>query len=175
MNRNKSRLTTYQSKVNGNDLGHVDGDLDEKDWIIVKLVQQDARASFAELGRQADLSAPAAAERLRCLEDAGVITGYHARLEPTRLGLSMLVLIDVQVKRADYPAFQKAVRKLQWITECHHVTGRASFALKAAVPDVAGLELLVGYLSRFGDTATSVMLSTVVDRRQFSNTIAPDF
>ena len=124
--------------------------------------------SFAEIGRRTDLSPPAAAERLRRLEDAGVIVGYHARVNPVRLGLAMPVIVEVQVKRAEYLRFQKAVQKLPWVLECHHITGRAAFLLKAAVPDVASLELLIGHLSQFGDTATSLILSTVVDRREFT-------
>jgi Lrp/AsnC family leucine-responsive transcriptional regulator len=149
-------------------LGWIDGELDETDWIILQLVQANARMSFAEIGRRTDLSPPAAAERLRGLEDAGIIVGYHARVNPDRLGLAMPVIVEVQVKRAEYPRFQKAVQKLPWILECHHITGRASFLLKAAVPDVASLELLIGHLTQFGDTATSLILSTVVERREFT-------
>jgi Lrp/AsnC family leucine-responsive transcriptional regulator len=149
-------------------LGWIDGELDETDWIILQLVQADARMSFAEIGRRAGLSPPAAAERLRRLEDAGVILGYHARVNPNPLGLAMPVFVEVHVKRAEYAHFQKAVQKIPWILECHHITGRASFFLKAAAPDVAGLELLIGHLSQFGDTTTSLILSTVVDRREFT-------
>ena len=149
-------------------LGAIVGEWDEIDWIIIKLVQTDARVSFAELGRRTGLSAPAAAERLRSLEDAGVVLGYHARVNPDRLGLPMAVFIEMQVKRTDYQRFQKAVQKLTWILECHHIAGRASFILKAAVPDALGLELLIGHLSQFGDTTTSLVLSTVLGRREFS-------
>lgn len=141
---------------------------DEKDWILLELVQNDARVSFAELGRRAGLSPPAATERLRRLEDAGVILGYHARLSRPHLGLPLLVFIEIQVKRADYLRFQKAVHKLAWILECHHVAGRASFLLKAAVPDTQGLELLIGHLSQFGETTTTLALSAVLERREFS-------
>jgi Lrp/AsnC family leucine-responsive transcriptional regulator len=144
------------------------GQLDAKDWIIIKLVQANARVSFAELGRSTGLSAPAAAERLRSLEDEGVVLGYHALLNPERLGLPMLVFIEIHVKRVDYQRFHKAIQKLTWILECYHVAGRASFVLKAAVPDASGLELLIGHLSQFGDTMTSLVLSTVLGRREFS-------
>ena len=149
-------------------LGRIEGSLDEKDWIIIQLVQSDARVSFAEIGRSAGLSPPAAAERLRRLEDAGVIRGYHAKINPERLGLGMLAIIDMRVNRAEYQRFQKAIQKLAWILECYHIAGRSSFYLKVAVPDTAGLELLIGYLSQFGDTATALVLSTVLDRRSFN-------
>jgi DNA-binding Lrp family transcriptional regulator len=73
-------------------LGTIKGDLDEKDWIIIHLIQSSARVSFAEIGRRAGLSPPAAAERLRRLEDAGIVLGYHARINPAHLGLGMLAL-----------------------------------------------------------------------------------
>ncbi len=148
-------------------LGRIESNLDEKDWIIVQLVQADARISFAEIGRRAGLSPPAAAERLRRLEDAGVIQGYHAKVSPECLGLRMLAIIEMRVNRAEYPRFHKAIQKLAWILECYHIAGRSSFYLKVAVPDAAGLELLIGHLSQFGDTVTSLVLSTVMDRREF--------
>lgn len=148
-------------------LGAIKGDLDEKDWILLHLLQSDARTSYAEMGRRAGLSAPAAAERLRRLEDAGVILGYHARINPGRLGLGLLAILEIRVKRADYPRFQKEVQKLAWILECHHIAGHASFSMKVAVPDAEGLELLIGHLSQFGDTVTSLILSTVLERREF--------
>jgi hypothetical protein len=80
----------------------------------------------------------------------------------------MFVFIEMQVRRADYPRFQKAVTQLTWILECHHVAGRASFLLKAAVPDAAGLELLIGHLSQFGETNTSLVLSSNLERREFA-------
>jgi Lrp/AsnC family transcriptional regulator, leucine-responsive regulatory protein len=149
-------------------LGSITANLDERDWIVFEALQQDARVSFAELGRRCGLSAPAAAERLHRLEDDGLILGYGARIDHRHLGLSLRVFIEVQVKRTDYPRFQKAVQKLAWILECHHVAGRSSFLLKAAVPDTQGLELLIGHLSQFGETATTLILSTALEHRKFS-------
>jgi Lrp/AsnC family transcriptional regulator, leucine-responsive regulatory protein len=151
-----------QFKINVDTVG-------EKDWILLDIVQADARVRFAELGRRSGLSAPAAAERLRRLEDSGLIRGYHAHLGIDRLGLSMLVFIEISVKRADYPRFQKAISNLPWVLECHHIDGNKAFILKAGAPDPAGLELLLGYLSQFGETKTSLVLSTTLGRREFHN------
>ena len=145
----------------------INDNLDERDWIIIKLVQENARISFAELGRRTGLSPPAAAERLRSLEDAGVILGYNARISNSHLGLGMLAIIEMRVSRSEYARFQKTTQRIAWILECHHVAGRASFFLKVAVPDAAGLESLIGQLSQFGETTTSVVLSTVLDHRKF--------
>lgn len=154
-------------------VGSFEGPVDDRDWIILEEVQRNARVSFADLGRRAELSPPAAAERLRRLEDTGVILGYHARLDPGRLGLGMTVLIDIRVPRAQYDRFHRVVARLPWVLECHHVSGAASFVLKCAVPDVTGLELLVGHLSQFGDTSTSLVMSTVLDRREFRRDLRP--
>lgn len=141
--------------------------MDAKDWILLKALQEDARLPWAELGRRAELSAPAAAERVRRLEDAGIIRGYRAEVDPAALGWALPVMIEVQVKRADYSRFHKAVQGLPQVLECHHVTGRAAFAVRAAVESVEGLEALIGKLSAFGETATSLILSTPVRRRVF--------
>lgn len=149
------------------EVGFIEGDLDQIDWILISAVQQNARVSFAELGRLAGISAPAAAERLRKMEDAGVITGYHAQVNPERFGLTLPALMEIEMKRSQYPAFQKAIQDLNWVLECQHVTGRASFLMKVAVPNVGGLEQLIGHMSPFGSTQTSLILSTVLPRRQF--------
>src|SRR5579864_4911176 len=99
-------------------------DLDERDWILLHAIQDNARLSFAELGRQAGLSPPAAAERLRRLEDLKIIQGYHARISPEQLGLELTALIEITVRRIDYARFQKSVQKLPWVLECHHISGR---------------------------------------------------
>lgn len=154
-------------------LGEIDGGFDRKDWLLLREVQKDARVSFTELSRRADLSPPAATERLRRLEDIGVIRGYHAAVSLPDLGLPLTVFMEVGVKRADYARFHTVVRDLAWILECHHVAGQASFLLRAAVPDTFGLELLIGRLSQFGDTKTTLVLSSVIERREFAPTVAP--
>lgn len=171
--RNRERSCYEYSMAKPIVLGGFESPGDEKDWILLEEVQRNARVSYADLGRRADLSPPAAAERLRRLEDAGVIRGYHAAVAPDRLGLGLTVLIEMKVARSHYERFHRAVARLAWVLECHHVSGAAAFVLKAAVPDVTGLELLVGHLSQFGDTATSLVLSTVVGHREFRRDLRP--
>lgn len=143
------------------------GSMDDKDWAIVRLVQADARKTYAEIGRIVKLSPPAVAERLHRLEDAGVIVGYHAYLDVAKLGLKMLTFIEMTVKKGDYPRFKDAITRHNWILECHHIAGDGSFILKAAVPDVLGLERLIEHLGQFGETKTSLVMSTTLRRREF--------
>ena len=128
------------------------------------------RASpFAELGSKVGLSTPAVAERVRRLQDAGVITGYHAALDMTKLGVPIRVLVrltipggDVQVSRA-----VTAMKELPEISRCHRITGAESFVIEADVVSIRHLEALIDKLSALGATSTSTVLSSPVDRREY--------
>ncbi len=138
--------------------------LDAINLKILREMQKDARQSFAELGRRVGLSLPAVAERVRKLEDAGIIRGYHAEVDATRLGYPMTAFIRLKTTPQSYARFQKAVTAIPEILECHHVTGEDSFTIKLAACSVAHLEELVGKLTGFGPTTTSLVLSTVLSR-----------
>jgi Lrp/AsnC family leucine-responsive transcriptional regulator len=99
------------------------------------------------------------------LEEAGAIEGYHAHLNPTKVGLPVMAFIRVSVSRGKYPKFTVLVNQLPPVIECHHVTGAEAFILKVAVASVEELETLVGQLGKYGDTMTSVVMSSPVKRR----------
>jgi Lrp/AsnC family leucine-responsive transcriptional regulator len=141
--------------------------LDATDWKLLNLLQEHARLSFAELGRKLRLSAPAIAERMKRLEERGVIRAYRAEVDLAALGRGLNVYLRAVVEPKDYPRFKKAVEALDEILECHHVTGQESFVLRAAVAGVRSLETLVQKLTVFGPTTTSVILSTSLDRQNF--------
>lgn len=141
--------------------------IDAIDWKLLNLLREDARLSFAELGRRLRLSAPAAAERMKRLEERGVIRAYRAEIDLSALGRGLNVYLRAAVQPKDYTKFKKAVEGMDEILECHHVTGDESFVLRAAVPGVPALEILIQKLTAFGPTNTSVILSTSLDRRNF--------
>lgn len=141
--------------------------LDATDWTLLHMLKENARLSFAELGRNLRLSAPAVAERMKRLEERGVVRAYRADIDLSKLGRGLHVYLRTVVQPRDYARFKKAVAALDEIFECHHVTGQESFVLRAAVADVPSLETLTQKLSTFGSTVTSVILSTALDRRNF--------
>jgi Lrp/AsnC family transcriptional regulator, leucine-responsive regulatory protein len=143
------------------------GNLDEKDWVILEALQENARIGFAELGRRVGLSAPTVAERMNRLQDEGTITGYHATVDPSNLGLGLPVFIRITVSNRDYSKFKEFVNRTVEILECYHVTGAESFMLKVRVASVQALEDLIGRLNPYGQTATSLVLSTCLERRTF--------
>ena len=143
--------------------------LDAIAWRILECLQHNARLSFAELGRKVGLSTPAVAERVHRLEEAGVITGYHATLDLAKLGLPIRVLVrltipggDVQVSRA-----VTGIKELPEISRCHRITGDESFVIEANVVSIRHLESLIDKLSALGATSTSTVLSSPVERRTY--------
>jgi Lrp/AsnC family transcriptional regulator, leucine-responsive regulatory protein len=139
--------------------------LDAIDWALLNLLHKNARLSLAALGRKLHLSAPAIAERMKRLEERGVIRAYRAEIDLSALGRVLNVYLRAVVQPKDYARFKKAVESFDEILECHHVTGEESFVLRAAVTGVPSLDILIQKLTVFGPTTTSVILSTSLDRR----------
>lgn len=136
--------------------------LDEIGWKLLLALQEDARLSFAELGRRVGLSLPAVAERVRRLEEAGLITGYHAKLDPHKLGAPVAAFIRLRSTGDRYRQVQALARELPEVLECHHLTGGDAFIMKVVVSSIAHLEKLIGRLTPYGQTTTSIVLSSPV-------------
>lgn len=134
-------------------------------WRILQELQRDARLPFTELGRRVGLSSPAAAERVRRLEDDGVITGYHAGLDARNLGLALNAFIRLNVAGERCARAAKALQEMPEVLEAHRVTGEASYLIKVAVKDVAHLQALLDRLMPWGSPTTSIVLSSPVVRR----------
>ncbi len=141
--------------------------MDEKNWHIIEEMQQNGRISFAELGRRVGLTLPAVAERVRKMEDAGIIAGFRAQINPAKIGLPIAAFIRISVVCDVFARIARTVRDLPEVLECHRGTGADSFTLKVAVESIQHLERLIDKLAPFGTTSTSVVLSTVVKNRSF--------
>jgi Lrp/AsnC family leucine-responsive transcriptional regulator len=140
--------------------------LDATGWKILDALQQDARLSFHELGRRVGLSAPAAAERVRRLEEAGIIAGYRAIVPPAAVGITISAFVRVTCPSPDryYQRILALAQKMPQVIEAHHVAGDDSFVLKIGTADLAELEQVIGKLTTLGNTVTSVILSTPLQR-----------
>lgn len=139
--------------------------IDEIDWKILIELQGDARLSFAELGRRAGLTTPAIIERVRKLEDAGVITGYRVEIDTSKVGLPVTAFIRMSITGVDYERIIEVVQAAPEVLECHRGTGGDSFIMKVAVASVEHLQEIIDKLTPYGITTTAIVLSSPVKRR----------
>jgi Lrp/AsnC family leucine-responsive transcriptional regulator len=139
--------------------------VDTIDWKILKEMQRDARISYAELGRRIGLTTPAVIERVRKLEDAGIITGYRAEIDAAKVGLPITAFIRMSITGVDYSRIIEVAENAPEVLECHRGTGGDSFIMKVAVSSVEHLQNLIDRLTPYGITTTSIVLSSPVKSR----------
>ena len=139
--------------------------LDDVAWRILAALQADARLSFSELGRRVGLSPPAAAERVRRLEDAGIITGYRAEVDAEKLGFAVSAIVRVSAPEHHFARLKALAAELVEVREAHHVTGPDSLVMKVSAVSVGHLERVIEALGRYGTPTTAVILSSPVKPR----------
>jgi Lrp/AsnC family transcriptional regulator, leucine-responsive regulatory protein len=147
--------------------------LDATDWRILAELQRDGRASYAQLGRAVSLSPSAVTDRVRRLEEAGVIAGYSAVVDPDRLGLTILALVRLRYPTGNYRPFHDLLASTPEIVEAHHVTGEDCFVLKVLATSMRHLEEVAGRIAGLGGVTTSVVYSSPLPRREISAPAKP--
>lgn len=144
---------------------HSESPLDATDWRILRELQQDARLSYNELGRRVALSAPAVAERVRKLEDRGIITGYTAQVDPAKVGLPLLAFIQMRCDHGKCLLRTSSADVFPEIQEMHKMSGDHCTMLKVAVSSMPHLEAFKDRLSKHGQLVCDVVTSTVITQR----------
>lgn len=143
--------------------------VDDTDRALVRELMQRGRASYAELGRVVGLSGPSVQERVRRLEERGVITGFHAVVDPAAVGLGVSALIGVYTSDGvETDDVAQRLRGVGEIEDCWYVAGEEEFVVKVRAADVAALEHVVHKLRRLNGVArtrTTVILSTRWEHR----------
>jgi Lrp/AsnC family leucine-responsive transcriptional regulator len=137
-------------------------ELDDIGWKILVELQRDARVTFAELGRRVGLSTPAVVERVRKLEDAGIILGYRTLVDASKVGLPILAFIRISVVGDVLNKIIRVAKELPEVLECHRVTGSDSFIIKVTVASIEHLESVIDQLTPYVATTTSIVLSSAV-------------
>lgn len=138
---------------------------DEIDRKILYELQSDGRLSYAELGRRVGLTTPAVIERVRKLEDAGVIAGYRAEIDTSKIGLPITAFVRMSIAGVDYSHIIEVAERSNEVLECHRGTGGDSFIMKIAVSSVEHLQEMIDRLTPYGITTTTIVLSSPVRRR----------
>ena len=139
--------------------------MDAIDHQIIGTLSTDGRITFAELGRQTNLSSPAVAERVNRLEQAGVITGYRAEIDPRALGYQLTAIVRVKPAVRQLSKIAELAQEIPEISECHRITGEDCFYIKLHLASIEHLPEVLDRFLLYGETTTSIVNTSPVPRR----------
>ena len=133
-------------------------ELDRLDVAILEALQENARMPLSEVGRRIGLSQPATSERVKRLEERGIIAGYGVRIDPAALGLGSMAIVRLKTTHEHIKPALRAFGEMPHVIEVHRMTGEDCFLLKVLVPTPGQLETIVDSIARFGAVTTSLVL-----------------
>ncbi len=136
-------------------------------------LQENSRLSTAELARRVGLSPTATAERLKQMEEVGILRAYTVDIDREALGLQVMAFVRMSCDGPHYYRLMEFVQTLEEVRECHHLTGGDAFLLKITTTSMDALEALIEALLPYGNPVTSLVLSSPVERRKFAVTGKP--
>ena len=139
--------------------------LDSVGWAILKELQADARISYSELGKRIGMSSPAIAERVRRMEDAGIIRGYRAEIDLSGVGYSISAILRIQSFNGQTSQIHELAATMPEVRDCFEVTGDDCYVIRVAVASVEHLESLIRQFSTYSQVITSLILSTPIRNR----------
>jgi Lrp/AsnC family leucine-responsive transcriptional regulator len=139
--------------------------LDEVNLRLLTELHGDPRLSMSELARRVGMSAPAVTDRVQRLERLGVITGFRMELDPAALGMPVTAIVRVRPGPGQLPKIAAAARDTPQVVECYRITGEDCFLMKVHGPSIGQLEEILDRFLLFGQTTTSIVVSTPVPPR----------
>lgn len=139
--------------------------LDDVNVRLLRELQQEPRLTMSELGRRVAMSAPAVTERVRRMEEAGIILGYRLDVNPVPLGLPITVFIRIRPNPGQLPRVAELAQQIPEVVECYRITGEDCFILKAHIPAMDQLDRILDRLLLYGSTTTSIVQSSPVPLR----------
>ncbi|HAT66797.1 MAG TPA: ArsR family transcriptional regulator [Flavobacteriaceae bacterium] len=133
---------------------------------ILKCLQTNARQSNAEIGRQVGLTSPAVNERIKKMEDAGIITGYYANVSPFECGYQLKAIITLRAFMGKLKPFLSHVKTYDEVLNCYRITGNENIVMEVAIKNQKHLESFIDQLIVYGETKTQIVLSHVVENNE---------
>lgn len=139
--------------------------MDKIDLKIIELLQKNARYPLKHIAEEVFLTTPAVSARIEKLEQAGVITGYSAHVDPLKLGYNIKAFINLEMSPKQKPEFYPFIASCPNVLECNCVTGKYSMLIKVAYHTTIELDTFIGELQKYGNTETQIVFSTAVEHR----------
>ncbi|HZW62343.1 MAG TPA: Lrp/AsnC family transcriptional regulator [Flavobacteriaceae bacterium] len=132
---------------------------------IVKYLQQNARMTNAEIGRRVGISSPAVSERIKKMEDAGIIQGYFTMISPFEAGYQLKAIITLRAFMGKLKPFLEKVQTYDEVINCYRITGNENFVMEVVLKNQKHLEAFIDQLILYGETKTQIVLSHVVKNK----------
>ncbi|CAZ96953.1 Lrp/AsnC family transcriptional regulator [Zobellia galactanivorans] len=136
--------------------------IDDLNWKILKCLQANARETFADIGRKVGLTAPAVAERIKKMEDLGIIEGYITKVSHAKTGHHLKAIITLRAFMGKLKPFLEMVKTYKEVVNCYRITGNENIVMEVVLKDQFHLERFIDKLIQYGETRTHIILSNVV-------------
>ena len=136
--------------------------IDNLNWKILSCLQNNARQSNAEIGRQVGISSPAVSERIKKMEDSGIIQAYHTTVSPFETGYQLKALITIRAFMGKLKPFLEKVKSFDEVINCYRITGNENIVMEVVLENQKHLEVFIDQLIIYGETKTQIVLSHVI-------------
>ena len=143
--------------------------IDDLNWAILKSLQENGRVSFAAIGKKIGLTPPAVADRIKKMEDIGILLGYKAIVSHTHIGYQLKAIITLRAFMGRLKPFLEIVRSFEEVVNCHRITGNENIIMEVVLRDQFHLEKFIDKLILYGETRTHIILSDIVSNAIIKN------
>ena len=140
--------------------------VDQLNWKILKCLQTNARQSNAEIGRQVGISSPAVSERIKKMEDAGIIQNYNTIVDPFEVGYQLKAIITLRAFMGKLKPFLGKVKTYNEVVNCYRITGNENIVMEVVLKNQKHLESFIDQLILYGETKTQIVLSQVIKNNE---------
>lgn len=142
--------------------------IDDLNWKILECLQENARTSFADIGRKIGLTPPAVAERVKKMEDLEILEGYTAKVSHAKTGYQLKAIITLRAFMGKLKPFLVTVTGFEEVVNCYRITGNENIVMEVVLKDQFHLEKFIDKLIQYGETRTHIILSNVVSHAPIS-------
>jgi Lrp/AsnC family leucine-responsive transcriptional regulator len=143
--------------------------LDALNWKILHCLQHNARQSNAQIGRSVGISSPAVSERIKKMEDAGIIISYKTIVSPFEVGYQLKAIITLRAFMGKLKPFLLKVKTFDEVLNCYRITGNENIVMEVILKNQKHLESFIDQLINYGETKTQIVLSNVIEDAAVKN------